>query len=186
MGPPGAGKGTQAQIICDDYNIPQISTGEILRAAVKNGTELGKQAKALMDAGKLVSDDIVIGIVRERLKESDAQNGYVLDGFPRTIEQADALEKLLADMGQKLDAALNLEVPDEELIKRLLDRAQKDGRADDTEPVIKNRLKTYQEQTAPLIDYYQKKGILKSIDGLGAMDEITARIRAILKEIQEG
>ena len=182
MGPPGAGKGTQAQIICKEHNIPQISTGEILRAAVKNGTEMGKKAQEFMNAGQLVPDEVVIGIVRDRIKEPDAANGYILDGFPRTIEQADALGSMLSEMGQKLDVALNLEVPDEELVRRLLDRARKDGRADDTEPVIKERLKTYNDQTAPLIDYYQKKGILASIDGLGSMDEITERIRQVLKK----
>ena len=143
MGPPGAGKGTQAVIICQEHNIPQVSTGEILRAAVKNGTEMGKKAKEFMDAGKLVTDEVVIGIVRDRLKEADAQNGYILDGFPRTTEQADALSKMLAEMGQKLDGALNLEGPDAERGSRLLDRAKKEGRADDTEDVIKERLETY-------------------------------------------
>ncbi|MCR9142357.1 MAG: adenylate kinase [bacterium] len=180
MGPPGAGKGTQAEIICKEHSIPQISTGEILRAAVKNGTEMGKKASEAMNAGQLVPDEVVIGIVRDRIQEPDAKNGYILDGFPRTIEQADALGKMLEGMGQKLDVALNLDVPDDELVKRLLERAQKDGRADDTEPVIKNRLKTYNDQTAPLIDYYQKKGILKPIDGLGSMAEITDRIRKAL------
>lgn len=184
MGPPGAGKGTQAKIICDDYNIPQISTGEILRAAVKNGTELGRQAQEFMNAGKLVPDEVVIGIVRERIKEPDASKGYILDGFPRTIEQARALDSMLEEMGQQLDVALNLDVPDEELIKRLLDRAQKDGRKDDTEPVIKNRLKVYNDQTHPLIEYYSKNGLLRSINGLGSMEEITARIRSTLKEFE--
>ena len=125
----------------------------------------------------------MIGIVRDRIKEADAQQGYVLDGFPRTIEQADALGRMLESMGQKLDVALNLEVPDAELVKRLLDRAVKDGRADDTEPVIKNRLKTYNDQTAPLIEYYKKKGILASIDGLGSMDAITERIQQVLQKV---
>ncbi len=182
MGPPGAGKGTQATIICKEHSIPQISTGEILRAAVKNGTEMGKKASEYMNAGGLVPDEVVIGIVRDRIQEADAQNGYILDGFPRTIEQADALGKMLEGMGQKLDVALNLDVPDEELVKRLLDRAQKDGRPDDTEPVIKSRLKTYNDQTAPLIAYYEKQGILQPIDGLGSMDAITERIRKVLSK----
>ncbi len=181
MGPPGAGKGTQAVILCKELGIPQISTGEILRAAVKHGTEMGKKASEYMNAGKLVPDEVVIGIVQDRIKEDDAQKGYVLDGFPRTLEQADALGKMLAGMGQQLDAALNLDVADEELVKRLLERAQKDGRADDTEPVIKERLQTYNNQTAPLIAYYEKQGILKPINGLGSMEEITARIRGALK-----
>lgn len=181
MGPPGAGKGTQAKFICEELSIPQISTGDILRSAISNGTEMGIQAKSYMDAGKLVPDEVVIGIVRDRLKAPDCENGFLLDGFPRTIEQADALEELLKDMDKNLDLAINLSVPDQELIDRLLDRAKKEGRADDTEPVIRNRLKTYNEQTIPLIEYYQKRGILKEIDGLGSMDEITDRIKAVLK-----
>ncbi|MBX7056502.1 MAG: adenylate kinase [Leptospirales bacterium] len=181
MGPPGAGKGTQAQLICDRYSIPQISTGEILRAAVKSGTAMGKKAQEYMNAGKLVPDEVVIGIVKDRLAEEDAQKGYILDGFPRTLEQADALGKMLAESGQKLDLALNLAVPDDELVRRLLERARKEGRADDTEPVIKSRLKTYNDQTRPLIEYYRKHGILREIDGLGGMDQITERINLILK-----
>lgn len=183
MGPPGAGKGTQAQIIMQDYSIPQISTGDMLRAAVKNGTEMGKKAQEYMNAGKLVPDEVVIGIVRDRLQEDDAKQGYILDGFPRTTEQANALDTMLHELGQKLDAALNLDVPEDELVRRLLDRAQKEGRPDDTEPVIKQRLQTYREQTQPLIDYYEKKGILKQIDGLGSMDDITGRIREALKTV---
>jgi adenylate kinase len=180
MGPPGAGKGTQAAIICDKYKIPQISTGDILRSAIKNQTDLGKEAKSYIDSGKLVPDEVVIGIVRSRLQESDAQNGYLLDGFPRTLEQAEALKVMLKDMGQNLDHAVNLSVPDEELIKRLLSRAVKEGRSDDTEPVIKERLKTYNDSTLPLIEYYRKEGILKEIDGVGTLEEITERINQVL------
>lgn len=180
MGPPGAGKGTQAILICKEYGIPQISTGEILRAAVKNGTEMGIKAREFMDAGKLVTDEIVIGIVHDRIQEADCKSGYILDGFPRTTPQAEALDKMLAQMGQKLDVALNLDVADEELVKRLLERAKKDGRADDTEPVIKERLVTYNNQTRPLIEYYEKQGILKNVNGLGSMEEITVRLRAAL------
>ncbi|MCB1323919.1 MAG: adenylate kinase [Spirochaetales bacterium] len=184
MGPPGAGKGTQAQIICDELEIPQISTGEILRAAVKAGTEMGRKAQEFMNAGKLVPDEVVIGIVRDRLKEPDAAGGYILDGFPRTIEQAQALDRMLSEMGQKLDAALNLKVDDAELIKRLLDRAQKDGRKDDTEPVIKNRLEVYNQATRPLIEYYEKAGLLRQIDGKGSLEEISERIRKTLNELR--
>jgi adenylate kinase len=184
MGPPGAGKGTQAALLCKQYDIPQISTGEILRAAVKNGTDMGKKAQEYMNAGKLVPDEVVIGIVRDRIKEPDAQKGYILDGFPRTIEQADALGAMLAGMNQKLDAALNLNVPDDELVRRLMDRARKDGRADDTEPVIKNRLKTYNDQTLPLIEYYRRAGILKEIDGLGSLDDITRKIQEALASVK--
>ena len=180
MGPPGAGKGTQAAVICKDHQIPQISTGEILRAAVKAGTEMGKKAQEYMNAGKLVPDEVVIGIVRDRIQEDDTKNGYILDGFPRTLEQAEALDGILEELGQALDCALNLDVPDQELISRLLERAKKEGRKDDTEPVIKERLATYNAQTKPLIDYYEKKGLLRQLDGVGTPEEITERLRSIL------
>lgn len=183
MGPPGAGKGTQANFISDEYGIPQISTGEILRAAVKDGTEMGLKAQEYMNAGKLVPDEVVIGIAKDRIAQPDAQNGYILDGFPRTIEQAEALEKILGDMGQGLDAALNLDVPDSEIIKRLLERARKEGRVDDTEPVIKERLDTYNKQTMPLIEYYRDKDLLKNIDGMGDMNVITDRMKTILETL---
>lgn len=185
MGPPGAGKGTQAKIICDRYGIPQISTGEILRAAVKNGTEMGKKAREFMDAGKLVPDSVVIGIVRDRIREPDAKPGYILDGFPRTLEQADALKAMLAELGTPLQCALNLDVRDSVLIERLLDRARKEGRADDTEPVIKQRLETYHAQTRPLIDYYRKEGILSEVGGEGTLEEITNRITSVLDGVRE-
>jgi len=184
MGPPGAGKGTQAKIIAGSYNIIQISTGDILRESIRQGRELGLKAKEYMDAGKLVPDEVVVGIVRERIQEKDASNGYLLDGFPRTKGQAEALKSMLSNLGQHLNVALNLAVPEEELIRRLLDRAQKEGRADDTEPVIKNRLKTYTEQTLPLIEYYKKEGILKEINGLGSMEDITGRIRQALDHVK--
>lgn len=180
MGPPGAGKGTQAGVLCESLNIPQISTGDILRKAMKNGTEMGKKAKEFVEAGKLVPDDVVIGIVKDRLQDEDCKNGYLLDGFPRTTAQADALEGILSGMGTKLDAAVNLDVPEDELVKRLLDRAEKEGRSDDTEPVIKQRLHTYAEKTQPLIDYYRNKGLLKEVNGLGSPEEITGRIRSAL------
>ena len=140
MGPPGAGKGTQAVIIAKEKNIPQISTGDMLRAAIQNGTEMGLKAKSFMDAGNLVPDEVVVGIVRDRIQEDDCKTGYILDGFPRTVGQAETLKSMLSGMGQKLDAALNITVQDDELVQRLLGRAQKEGRADDTEPVIKQRL----------------------------------------------
>lgn len=181
MGPPGAGKGTQAKIIANSYNIPQISTGDILRQAIKNGTELGLKARKIMDEGGLVPDEIVIGIVKDRIKEPDALNGYILDGFPRTVQQADALKSMLAEMGQSLNAALNIDVPSEELVRRLLERAKIENRPDDTEEVIRNRLQTYQNQTLPLIEYYRKAGILKDIDGVGSLEAITGRIRNSLQ-----
>lgn len=181
MGPPGAGKGTQADIIKDKFHIPQISTGEILRNAVKNGTSQGKEAKKFMDAGDLVPDAVVIGIIKERLVEKDCSQGFILDGFPRTVEQAKALSEILKELKMELDSVVNLDVPDEELVKRLLGRAIKEGRADDNEETIKNRLHTYNTKTLPLIDFYRGTGILRQINGLGSMEEITA---SIVKEIQ--
>ena len=180
MGGPGAGKGTQARVIAAELGVPTISTGDILRNAIKNGTKMGLEAKAYMEAGKLVPDAVVIGIIEDRLQEKDAAKGFILDGFPRTLEQANALKSLLGGMGRSLDAAVNLAVPSDELVGRLLDRARKEGRADDTEPVIKQRLKTYDDQTRPLIEYYRSEKLLREIDGLGSMEEITGRIRKVL------
>ncbi len=180
MGPPGAGKGTQAKLLIDRFGIPQVSTGDILRAAIKGGTPLGQEAKRYIDAGELVPDSVVIGIVEERFKEPDCEKGFLLDGFPRTIPQAEALDQLLEKMGRTIDHAVNLSVPDEEVVKRLLDRAVKEGRSDDTEPVIRNRIKNYNDQTKPLIEFYRKKGLLREVDGLGSMAEITQRILAVL------
>ena len=177
LGPPGAGKGTQAVRIAEKYNVPHISTGDILRAAVKEGTELGKLAKEYMDKGELVPDDVIIGIIRERLSQSDVrERGFILDGFPRTLPQAEALDKMLSELGLPLDKVVYLNVDDEEIVKRLLAR----GRADDTEEVIRNRLEVYRKQTAPLIDYYSEKGILAEIYGVGEIDEITKKIEESL------
>ncbi len=181
MGPPGAGKGTQAKIICNEQKIPQISTGDILRAAIQSGTEMGLKAKKFMDAGDLVPDEVVIGIIKDRLKESDCKNGFLLDGFPRTIEQAKALDQLLSDMKIGLQHVLNLSVPDNELLNRLLERAKIEGRADDNEETIKNRLINYNNKTFPLLDYYKGSGLLREINGLGSVDEITSLIRGVLK-----
>lgn len=180
MGPPGAGKGTQAETIKDKFKIPQISTGEILREAVKNSTPMGLEAKKFMDAGDLVPDVVVIGIIKDRLAEQDCAKGFILDGFPRTVEQAEALGKILRETKMDLDAVVNLSVPDEELVKRLLSRAEIEGRADDNEETIKNRLKNYNDKTFPLIDYYRKAGILKEVNGVGSMEEITMEILSVL------
>jgi len=207
LGPPGAGKGTQATRLVEQYGIPQISTGDILRAAVRQGTELGKSAKSYMDSGKLVPDSVVIGIIQERLKEADCSKGYILDGFPRTVAQADALQDAVASMGRKIDHVLSIEVPNEELVVRLSGRrtckncgamchvkfdppkvagkCDKCGgelyqRDDDQEATIRSRLAVYDQQTAPLIDYYRKAGLLRPIDGIGGMQEIYARITAVL------
>jgi adenylate kinase len=177
LGPPGAGKGTQAIKIAEKSNVPHISTGDILRAAVKEGTELGKLAKEYMDKGELVPDDVIIGIIRERLSQSDVrERGFILDGFPRTLPQAEALDKMLSELNMPLDKVVYLNVDDEEIVKRLLAR----GRADDTEEVIRNRLEVYRKQTAPLIDYYSEKGILAEVFGVGEIDEITKKIEESL------
>lgn len=180
MGPPGAGKGTQAKQIIEKLGIPQISTGDILRSAIKDGTSLGMEAKRYMDAGELVPDSVVIGIVEERVKMADCQKGFLLDGFPRTIPQAEALDSALANLNRKIDMAVNLSVSDEEIIGRLLERAKIEGRADDTEPVIRNRIKNYNDQTKPLIDFYRAKGLLKEVDGLGSVTDISSRIFKVI------
>lgn len=179
LGPPGAGKGTQAQRLVADLGIPQISTGEILRAAVKNGTPLGKQAGPLMDAGKLVPDELVVGIVDERLKEQDCARGFILDGFPRTIPQADALAAKLKSSGKAIDHVVSLEVPDEVIIERIKHRAATsvEKRSDDTPEKAQARLKAYAEQTAPLKSYYAKAGLLRTLNGVGALDQVYALIR---------
>jgi adenylate kinase len=182
MGPPGAGKGTQAKIICDTYLIPQISTGDILRDAMKRETDMGKKAREFVNAGKLVPDEVVIGIVKDRLNETDTDKGFILDGFPRTTGQANALKTLLQSLGKELHRAVTLFVPDEELIRRLLERAVIEGRADDTESVIKSRLQTYNDQTKPLIEYYRGEGILREVDGIGSLAQITERIESALEQ----
>lgn len=173
FGPPGAGKGTQAQRIVADFGIPQISTGDILRAAVANGTALGKQAGPLMAAGKLVPDELVIGIVEERLKEKDCVKGFLLDGFPRTIPQAQSLEGVLAKTGKRIEHVVSLEVPDDVIHERMKGR----GRADDSPETVQKRLDEFRKLTAPLKSYYQERGLLRTIPGVGSVDEIYASIR---------
>ncbi len=173
FGPPGAGKGTQAQKVVSDFGIPQISTGDILRAAVGKGTELGKLAGPLMAAGKLVPDDLVIGIVDERLKEPDCSKGFLLDGFPRTIPQAEALAKVLDRTGKRIEHVVSLEVPDAVIHDRMKGR----GRADDSPETVQKRLDVFRQQTSPLKAHYEKLGLLRTIDGVGSLDEIYAAIR---------
>jgi adenylate kinase len=173
FGPPGAGKGTQAQKIVGDFGIPQISTGEILRAAVANNTPLGQRAGPLMAAGQLVPDELVIGIVEERLKEPDCAKGFLLDGFPRTIPQAEALARVLERMGRRIEHVVSLEVPDEAIHERMKGR----GRSDDSPETVQKRLDAFRSQTAPLKDYYAKQGLLRPINGVGNVDEIAAAIR---------
>ena len=180
VGPPGAGKGTQAQIVATQLSIPHISTGDIFRANVAGGTELGLQAQQFMNAGELVPDSVTNAMVADRLAQPDAQAGFLLDGYPRNREQAIVLEGLLAEGDIALDAVVELDVDNESVIARLLDRAVKDGRADDTEDVIRRRLDVYSEQTEPLVGYYREHGLLRSVDGVGTIEDITARIVAAL------
>jgi adenylate kinase len=199
LGPPGAGKGTQAKMLIEQYHVPQISTGDILRQAVKDGTEFGKQAKSYMDKGELVPDNVIMSIVKERIQANDCQNGYIFDGFPRTVVQAEALDSMLTGLSTKLDAVVSIEVPEDEVVKRLSGRRtckscgalyhiiynppEKEGvcdtcggklfqRDDDNETTIRQRLSVYTNQTAPLIDYYSQHGILKPVPGIGGTAEI--------------
>ncbi len=207
MGPPGAGKGTQAEKLTEILNIPHISTGDMFRKAIKEQTDLGKKAKSFMDQGELVPDEVTVGIVKDRIKEEDCENGFLLDGFPRTVVQADALGKMLEDLGIKLDSVINIEVPFEELIGRLTGRrickscgatyhmifnppkvegvCDKCGgelyqRDDDTEETAKNRLQVYEKQTAPLLEYYNNTGLLVNVNGNQSMEEVLAEILKVL------
>ena len=186
LGPPGAGKGTQAQRLVERHGIPQLSTGDMLRAAVANGTEVGKRAKAVMDAGGLVSDEIVNQIVSDRIGEPDCAQGFVLDGYPRTLAQADAVEAMLAAKGKPLDVVIELVVDDKALVGRIVRRAEEAKaagqpvRKDDNPDVFEERLRAYYKSTAPLIGYYHAKGLLAGVDGMASMDEVTAAIDALL------
>lgn len=207
LGPPGAGKGTQAKMLTERYRIPQISTGDILRAAVKEGTPMGVKAKGYMDAGGLVPDEVVVGIVRERLQQPDCQNGFILDGFPRTVAQADALKSTLADLDKNLDAVISLEVDPEALVERLTGRrtcrdcgrgfhvtfdppavagkcdacqGELIQRDDDKEETIRKRLEVYRAQTEPLVAYYQSAGLLSAIDGMQDIQVVKNKILAVL------
>ena len=207
LGAPGAGKGTQAKKIADKYQIPHISTGDIFRANIKNGTELGKKAKAYMDQGALVPDELVVDLVADRVKQDDCEKGYVLDGFPRTIPQAESLDEVLASMGQSIDFAIDVEVPDEHIVRRMSGRRACVGcgatyhveynppkvqdvcdacgkelvlRDDDKPETVKKRLDVYHAQTQPLIDYYQKAGVMKEVDGTQDIDVVFQDIVRIL------
>ena len=208
MGPPGAGKGTQAAELVKEFNIPHISTGDMFRAAMKEGTEMGKLAKSYIEAGNLVPDSVTVGIVRDRLAQDDCKKGFILDGFPRTVEQADALDGIMADLGLSLTRVLNISVPAADLVERAVGRrickkcgatyhvkfnpSQKDGvcdecggelfqRADDTAETMTNRLSVYEASTKPLIEYYQKAGIYTEVDGRQAIDKVTKDLVETLK-----
>ncbi len=189
LGPPGAGKGTQAQRLVEKYGIPQLSTGDMLRAAVQAGTEVGKRAKAVMDAGELVSDAIVNAIVAERIDQPDCGNGFILDGYPRTLVQADAVESMLGERGIGLDAVIEFVVDDKALVGRIVKRAEdakaagQPVRKDDNPVVFEERLREYYKKTAPLIGYYYAKRSLKSVDGMAAVDTVTAEIEALLTAV---
>ena len=180
LGPPGAGKGTQALRLVAKLGIPQISTGDMLRGAVAAGTEIGRKAQDYMDRGELVPDAVVIGVAEERLSQSDAESGFVLDGFPRTAAQAEALDTLLEGLGTNLERCVAIEVDEDSLVTRLLGRAQIEGRSDDSEDTIRTRMSVYRAQTAPLVDYYRKRGILAEVNGLGSVEEVAKRIEEAL------
>ena len=183
LGPPGAGKGTQAERLVKAHGIVQLSTGDMLRAAVAAGTDVGKRAKAIMDRGDLVSDAVMVEIIAERIARPDAGNGFILDGFPRTIAQAEALEKLLGRMGQRLDAVIQIAVDEDKLVSRIEQRARETGgaRADDNAETLKKRIAIYREQTAPVADYYAQKGMLSTVNGMGRVEEVGAAIENVLK-----
>ncbi len=180
LGVPGAGKGTQAALLAESQGIPHISTGDILRAAVKNQTPLGVQAKGFMDAGNLVPDSLVIDLIRERLQEPDALKGWILDGFPRNVPQAGFLEQLLQEINQSCDRTVNLDVADEVVVKRLVERGLASGRSDDTEDTIRHRLQVYREQTEPLIAFYRDRGALVTVNGDQPMDAVTTALKAAI------
>ena len=185
MGPPGAGKGTQARFVADHFGVPAISTGDIFRANVSQGTPLGVEAKRYMDAGEYVPDEVTNLMVRNRIDEDDAAPGFLLDGYPRTLAQVTELDKMIEFTGHRLDAVVVLTVDSEELVQRLLQRAQTDGRADDTEDVIRRRQEIYSEQTEPLIEVYRERDLLVEVDGMGEVDDVTSRVFAALDEIPQ-
>ncbi|WP_374009698.1 adenylate kinase [Leifsonia sp. LS-T14] len=182
VGPPGAGKGTQASRITSLYGIPDISTGDIFRANIKNETELGKQVKAIVDAGDYVPDTLTNQLVADRLREEDAAGGFLLDGYPRTLAQVDYLDRLLAADGEKLGAVIQLTADQDEIVQRLTKRAAEQGRADDSEEAIRHRQQVYLRETSPLIDVYRERGLLVPVDGLGGIDEVAERIATALAE----
>lgn len=180
LGPPGVGKGTQAHILAKELGVPPISTGDMLRVAVAAESEVGLRARALMERGELVADEIVISVARERLGEADARRGFILDGFPRTREQARALDEMLAELGTPLESCVALRADEDELVSRLLKRAKIEGRSDDNEETIRNRLKVYREETAPLAEHYAALGLVRDVEGMGSIESVAKRIREAL------
>lgn len=177
LGPPGAGKGTQGKILADRLGVPKVATGDLLRAAVTNGTPLGRQAQDYMDQGLLVPDEIIMGLIEEVLKAPEAEQGIVMDGFPRTTVQAEAVDMLLRDRGGRVDRVLNFVVPDDELVNRLRGRAADEGRTDDTPETIRKRLAVYREQTEPLVVYYRDRGLLTEVEAAGTIEDIAERVQ---------
>jgi adenylate kinase len=189
FGPPGAGKGTQAKILQADWRLPQLSTGDMLRAAIAAGTELGRKSQAIMDRGDLVPDEVVIGIIGERLDGPDCARGAVFDGFPRTIAQAEALDRMLASRGSKIDAVIELKVNDEAMVGRMENRVKENpgsARPDDNPQTLKTRLAVYRENTAPLLDFYRRQGKLTVVDGMAPIPQVAAGIRSILTGLEAG
>lgn len=180
LGPPGAGKGTQAELLVEQLGVPQISTGDMLRAAVAEQTPLGRQAEATMARGDLVSDEVMIGVARERLFRSDAAEGFVLDGFPRTVAQARALDDMLQERAAKLERCIAIVVGEDELVQRLQKRAGIEGRSDDNEATIRNRMRVFAQQTAPLLKYYGERGVLAEVNGVGSIEEVARRIQEVI------
>ena len=185
LGPPGSGKGTQAARLKEHLQVPHISTGDLLRAEVAAGSKLGLEAKEVMARGELVSDAILLGMLEDRFSRDDTRNGFILDGYPRNLAQADALGNLLERIGQKFDAAVQLDVPNELLVERIAGRAQAEGRADDSPESVRTRLKVYDDQTAPVIEYYRNQGELTVVDGVGSLDEVFSRIVQALVPAQD-
>lgn len=180
LGPPGSGKGTQAALLRDQLGVAHISTGVLLREAVEQQTDLGKKAKSFMDAGDLVPDDLVLGLIEERLGRPDVARGFILDGYPRNLAQAEALDSVLERIGQPVDIAVSVTVNESEIVDRLSRRAVEEGRSDDTEDVIRNRLRVYAEQTAPVAGHYAERGQLREVDGMGSVEEVNQRLREML------
>lgn len=180
LGPPGSGKGTQATLLVKQLGVPHISTGALLRDAAQRGTDLGLQAKALSDKGNLVPDDVMAGMLEERLGHKDVSNGFILDGYPRNLVQAESLTALLERLDQPVEEAILIDIEAHHILKRIAKRAQEEGRADDTEETVRNRLRVYAKQTAPVADYYAERGLLTRVLGDGGIDEIFQRIRSIL------